>query len=330
MSQSDAETAPHHTGTAQFPGAPFDTARPEVARLDVALGRPGPDRRPDLRRANAAGALAALPAAVVALDESGKWAVTGDSAHPELWRGDPADVPGQRLFLGVSQGVALFAALVGQWQPSAVAQWRGLRSIGGLLCAEDSALATTATALANWHHSHTHCPRCGTPTEVAGQGWWRHCPQDSTDHFPRTDPAMIVLLLDRADNALLARAGRWVEGAYSTLAGFIEPGETAEGALVREVSEEVALDAYEVTYLGSQPWPFPASLMLGYHARVAGVTPDPHPDGDEIVAARWISRAELPTLCESREVRLPARVSIANRLIQAWYGAELPDHWCRW
>jgi NAD+ diphosphatase len=161
-------------------------------------------------------------------------------------------------------------------------------------------------------------------------GWWRTCPADGSEHYPRTDPAVIALLVDDEGNALLGRQTRWPEGAFSTLAGFVEPGESAESAVVREISEEVGLRPTAATYIGSQPWPFPASLMLGYHATVAGVRPEPHPDGVEIAEARWISRDELPALCESREVRLPGRLSIAHHLVRLWYGQPLPDEWCRW
>ena len=209
-------------------------------------------------------------------------------------------------------------------------QWAGLRDVGLRLPEDERGILAEFLALANWHRTHTRCPRCGTPTDVAGLGWWRTCPADGSEHYPRTDPAVIALLLDDEGNALLGRQTRWPEGAFSTLAGFVEPGESAESAVIREVAEEVGLVPTGATYIGSQPWPFPASLMLGYHATVAGVRPEPTPDGVEIAEARWISRDELPALCESREVRLPGRLSIAHHLVRLWYGEPLPDEWCRW
>ena len=131
---------------------------------------------------------------------------------------------------------------------------------------------------------------------MSGLGWWRTCPVDGTDHYPRTDPAVIMLLRDDEDNALLGRQGPLAGGAFSTLAGFVEPGESAEAAVGREVHEEVGLTVGSTSYLGSQPWPFPASLMLGFHARVAGVRPAPRADGEEIAEARWIARDELAGL----------------------------------
>lgn len=302
----------------------------DLSGLDVTLGRPGPARRAELRYPTGATELAGLPAATILLTGKGKLALVGDEGCPALWRGARTEVPsGLSLFLGVSGGTALFAQVVGDWQPEG-AQLHGLRTVAAALTDEDSALATTAVALANWHAGHRRCPRCGEPTEVAGQGWWRICPRDGTEHYPRTDPAMIALLIDGEDRALLAHAARWPEGAYSTLAGFVEPGESAESAVIREISEEVSLVPDAVRYLGSQPWPFPASLMLGFHAHVQGRGPEPTPDGVEILAASWFTREELPAACAAGRVRLPARISIANRLIAAWFGADLPPAWCRW
>lgn len=189
----------------------------------------------------------------------------------------------------------------------------------------------TAVALDNWLRTHTRCPRCGTETVFHDAGWSRRCPADGTDHFPRTDPAVIVLVRDRDDRALLGRQVRWPEGWFSTLAGFVEAGESAEAAVRREVQEESGVVVSSATddlwYLGSQPWPFPCSLMLGYHAW----TDDPTVavDGEEIGEARWFTRDELADACASGEVRLPPPISIARRLVERWYGAELPGDWSR-
>jgi NAD+ diphosphatase len=129
---------------------------------------------------------------------------------------------------------------------------------------------------------------------------------------------------------LLARQAVWPQGAFSTLAGFVEPGESAERAVVREIAEEVGVTPTAVRYVASQPWPFPGSLMLGFEAHVAGVRPPPRVDGVEIVEARWLSRADLPGLAAAREVRLPGRLSIAHQLVRRWYGGDIPDQWCRW
>jgi NAD+ diphosphatase len=153
---------------------------------------------------------------------------------------------------------------------------------------------------------------------------------DGSEHYPRTDPAVIAILVDDAGNALLGRQVVWPVGAFSTLAGFVEPGESAERAVLREIAEEVGLRPDGVSYVASQPWPFPASLMLGFEARIHGVRPTPRVDGVEIAEARWLSRDELPSLAETREVRLPGRLSIAHQLVRRWFGGEIPDAWCRW
>lgn len=209
--------------------------------------------------------------------------------------------------------------------------WADLRQVGASLGARDAGLMVTAVALDNWLRTHLRCPRCGAQTQFNAAGWSRRCPEDGSEHFPRTDPAVIVLVLDRENRALLGRQGRWAEGWFSTLAGFVEAGESAEAALRREVLEEsgvaIADGPDDIRYLGSQPWPFPCSLMLGYHAW----TDDPRidVDGDEIVEARWFTREELAAACESGQVRLPPSVSIARRLVERWYGAELPGDWSR-
>jgi len=157
------------------------------------------------------------------------------------------------------------------------------------------------------------------------------CSVDDSSHFPRTDPAVIVLVRDDDDRALLGRQVRWEPTWFSTLAGFVEAGESAEAAVRREVEEEsgvrIGTRPEDLQYLGSQPWPFPASLMLGYHAFAAD--PSIHVDGEEIAEARWLSRAELAQACATGEVSLPPAVSIARKLIERWYGESLPGDWSR-
>ncbi len=256
----------------------------------------------------------------------------GRERDPELTPRVPeGDAALPLALLGVDDGTAVCLGLAGP-EPSSVpgGQWRGMREVGARLSGSDRALALEALALSNWHRSHTHCPACGAATEPDGLGWWRRCPADGTEHYPRTDPAVIATLTDDAGNILLARQRRWPQGAFSTLAGFVEPGERAESAVAREIHEEVSLLVTSATYVDSQPWPFPSSLMLGFHARTPGVRPQPTVDGLEIAEALWIARDELPGLCEAGTVRLPGRLSIAHRLIASWYGAELADAWCRW
>ena len=202
----------------------------------------------------------------------------------------------------------------------------GLREFGGRLGDRDSGLLVSAVALANWHAGHSRCPRCGAPTQSVQGGWARHCDVDSTDQFPRNDPAVIVLVLDDQDRALLGNRVGWPTTTYSTLAGFVEAGESAEMTVIREMAEEagVRIDAARIDYLGSQPWPFPSSLMLGYHAYIAADSPPAKGDGEEIATARWFTRDELAAACKTGEVVLPGTISIARRLIEHWYGADLP------
>jgi NAD+ diphosphatase len=202
----------------------------------------------------------------------------------------------------------------------------GLRQAGPLLGDRDAGLFTEAVALANWHATHTHCPRCGAVTEPVQAGHAARCPVDGSEHFPRVDPAVIMLVRDDGDRCLLARNRAWPPRRVSILAGFVEPGESLEQALIREVHEETGLRISETQYVGSQPWPMPRSLMLGFVAR-AGGEQEIVVDGDEIAEARWFTRDQLRAAVSSREVLLPPPVSIAHRIIESWYGAPLPGSW---
>lgn len=295
---------------------------------DLLLGRGVADRAAHLREGHDR-ELRALPARTLLVDGAGRLATDPDSGGLIVAAQGPGD--GIEMFLGVAGGLAYWGQLVAQPDdPDPAREWRSLRSIGAGLPPLEAGLATTLVALAQWHHGHTRCPRCGGPTHPVAAGWRRDCEVDRSSHFPRTDPAVIALLLDQEDRALLGRSGRWPVGAYSTLAGFVEPGETAEAAVIREISEEVGLVADRVLYLGSQPWPFPASLMLGYHAHIEATAPPPQVDGIEILSAIWVSRTEMALACVAGDIRLPSELSIANRLISRWYGQALPQNWCRW
>ena len=201
-----------------------------------------------------------------------------------------------------------------------------LREAAALLNDRDAGLFTHSVALANWHATHTHCPRCGTPTVTVAAGHAQRCPVDGSEHFPRVDPAVIMLVTDPDDRCLLARNRRWPERRVSILAGFVEPGESAEQAVAREVGEETGITVARVRYVGSQPWPMPQSLMLGFRASAAGDL-EIRVDDDEIAEAHWFSRDELRSALTAREILLPPPVSIAHRLIESWYGEELPGVW---
>ncbi len=243
------------------------------------------------------------------------------------------DPDGVRVLLAVEEGTTYLALLLrgSLDQPAAPAdaEWHDLREVGAALGDRDAGLLVAAVALGNWHAAHPRCPRCGAPSSPSQSGWSRTCDEDSSQHFPRSDPAVIVLVTDDDDRALLGRRAEWPEGWYSTLAGFVEAGESAEATVARELAEEAGVHVDRLDYLGSQPWPFPASLMLGYRARLAADSPEARPDGVEISEVRWFSRDEIRAGCESGSVRIPPPVSIARRLVEHWYGAELPGSWSR-
>ena len=285
------------------------------------------------------------PAARVLIIDDGRTLVrrVGDAVEAVLFA--PRDVPeGERYLLGVEDGVPYFA-VAAPLPPSThpeingrvVAAIRleeavdgeefsaGLRQVGGLLGDRDAGLLVYAVALEAWHSTHEFCPRCGSRTRVEAGGHIRVCPRDESQHFPRVDPAVIMLVRDDQDRCLLARGPQWAEGRLSILAGFVEPGESLEHAVVREVAEEVGVTVVNPRYLGSQPWPFPRSLMLGFFAQA--VTTDLDLDLEEITEARWFSRAELLKALQSGEVRLPPPLSIARRLIETWYGEYLVGDW---
>jgi len=249
--------------------------------------------------------------AVLGVDGA-RLAVAGDALD---WRSPPQMDPSTpRYLLGVDAGGRAYFAV----HTALGEAGRSLREVGDRLSGADAGLGVLATALDQWHERHPHCPRCGAATEVAMAGFVRRCPRDGSEHHPRTDPAIIVLVTDPSGRrALLGRQASWPPRRFSTLAGFVEAGESAEAAVVREVAEESAVVVASVTYLASQAWPFPASLMLAFRAVAAGDA-DPVPDGEEIAQARWVSRDQLAAEVASGELLLPPSVSIARALIDGW------------
>jgi len=201
--------------------------------------------------------------------------------------------------------------------------WHDLRVIGTQLSARDSGLFTQALALFNWHAAHGHSPKNGSQTVSEDGGWVRRSVEDDSQVFPRTDPAVIVLVTDHDDRLLLGNNAMWESNRFSLLAGYVEPGESLESAVVREVFEESGLRVVDPVYLGSQPWPFPASIMLGFRAtRAPGESPENHAaDGEEILSLKWFTRDELKASLD--EIKLPGRVSIARALIEEWLGESL-------
>ncbi|MFB0835581.1 NAD(+) diphosphatase [Arthrobacter halodurans] len=239
----------------------------------------------------------------------------------------PAELPPAEnlVYLGRVDGTEVVLADLAE-VPGGFAEgvdWLGLRDVAAGLSARDAGLFVEAVAIANWHATHRHCPRCGAATETVQSGWVRRCPADGSLHFPRTDPAIIVAITDAQDRLLLGANAQWGGSRFSTLAGFVEPGESLEAAVVREVAEESGVAVHSPRYAGSQPWPFPASLMLGFTA-VADAT-DTVPDGHEIVDLRWFTRDQLAREVRDGTITVPAGVSIARALVEQWYGAPLPE-----
>jgi len=194
-----------------------------------------------------------------------------------------------------------------------------LRELGGTLDEFELGISMQATALSNWHRSHPHCSRCGAETESTLGGSVRVCVKDQSQHHPRTDSAVIVLVKDKDDRILLGHQPIWPDGRFSTFAGFLEPGETFEQCVEREVFEESGVKVKEIKYLGSQPWPFPASIMIAFSA----VVDDPSTakaDGVEITEVRWFSRDELKSSVADGSLLLPPTISVARKMIAMWFG----------
>lgn len=232
---------------------------------------------------------------------------------------------GARYFLGLDlvDGTAYFAwdtYWVGDVSDEVKSTgFTTLREVGARLSPIEFELALHATAISNWHRAHPRCPRCGGPTRVDLGGAARFCEADQSQHHPRTDSAVIVLIKDRDDRILLGHQPVWPEGRFSTFAGFLEPGETFEQCVAREVFEESGVTVRDITYLGSQPWPFPASIMIAFEA----VTDNPDVakgDGEEITEVKWFSREELKAAAADGSLLLPPTISVARKMIEGWLG----------
>lgn len=242
---------------------------------------------------------------------------------PVLAAGETLPAP---VLLGLDRHGALFAVDV-EDRSDLAARLDGtapmsLREAGARVAPHDGGLMAYATAMLNWHRTHRFCPRCGGPTHSVEAGHARICERCGESHHPRTDPVVIMLVHD-GDRVLLGRQPSWPEQRYSALAGFVEPGESLEEAVAREVSEESDVAVEQVRYRSSQPWPFPASLMLGFRARYAGGEPSAR-DG-ELADVRWFGREELKDAERQRgDLLLPPPIAIARRLIEEWLH-ERPD-----
>ena len=221
-------------------------------------------------------------------------------------------------------GSPIVAAALGensanQLEPDQAA-WHNLRRSTQALNDLDAGIFAQGLAITNWHLTHQHCPRCGTPTVIEKGGWSRRCFNDDRQVFPRTDPAIIVAVTDESDRILLGSQGVWEDNRWSVLAGYVEAGESLDQAVRREIAEEAGILVSDIHYRGSQPWPFPYSLMFGFSAKASSAH-DLVPDGIEIEKLKWFSREEL--LAERERILLPGRLSIARALIEDWLGEPL-------
>jgi len=235
----------------------------------------------------------------------------------------------ERVFLGRHDGMPLFAVAIDPGAAEALKTRDNLlvtdlRSIatGGLVAPEHLPPLAEAKALLGWHGRHRFCSKCGAPTRSLHAGWRRDCPACGTEHFPRTDPVVIMLAID-GERCLLGRQGRFAKGQWSCLAGFVEPGETIEEAVRRETLEEAGIVCGRVSYFASQPWPFPMSLMIGCHAQA--LTTELTVDRSELEDARWFDRDEVAAMMQRRHpggLIVTHPIAIAHHIIRSWLEAE--------
>ncbi|WP_205709286.1 NAD(+) diphosphatase [Kineococcus siccus] len=320
---------------------PADRSAVELARgplPGLALAGPSTLDRAGVRRTTPGllDALWADPATRVLRVHSGRAPVVPRRGGFELVLLPPAGVPAPgpddlTLYLGTAGGTEHVAVVSAESEPEVAdgsagdEEWRGLREVGTVLPPLDARLFTEALAMGNWHAVTRFSPRTGEPLTTTTGGWVKAEPA-GREHFPRTDAAVIMAVVDPEDRLLLGHQPIWPANRYSILAGFVEPGESFEDTVRREVFEEAGVvvgpGTDDVRYLGSQPWPFPASIMVGFTARA--VTTDIRVDGDEIALARWFSRAELAEAVTTGSVLPPPPVSISRKLIEAWFGGPLP------
>ncbi|MCV7435150.1 NAD(+) diphosphatase [Mycolicibacterium bacteremicum] len=293
------------------------------------LSRVGADRA-DALRTDIDAAIAGWPdARILRVDHRNQVLIAGGSVvlGSATTLGDAP--PEQAVFLGrLADGRhvwAIRAALEAPEDPSLQAEVLDLRRAGPVFDDASAQLVSTATALLHWHDHARFSPVDGAPTKSIKAGWARLNPDNGREEFPRIDPAVICLVHDGHDRAVLARQGVWPERMFSILAGFVEAGESFETCVVREIAEEIGLTVTDVQYLGSQPWPFPRSLMVGFHALGDPEQPFAFNDG-EIAEAEWFTRAEIRDALENGDwtstspsrVLLPGSISIAREIIESW------------
>lgn len=285
--------------------------------LNLPLSRSELDRSAHLR--NDQGALDEMWRRGKIIDLLGdRFRVAGNSTLAYL----SSDAEGERYFLGLDQnGTPYFVAHRASAPEEFPADYQSLRTLGKNMNALEVGAAVHALALSQWHEAHKRCAKCGADTVPTSGGAVRSCPSCGADHHPRTDPAVIVLVKDRSERILLGRQKVWPAKRFSTFAGFVEPGESFESTVVREVAEECGGKVETMRYLGSQPWPFPASLMIAYEAEIENPE-SVKADGEEIEEIIWLDRATLKQKVETQELLLPPKISVARAMIESWYGVS--------
>ncbi|MFC8503562.1 NAD(+) diphosphatase [Pedococcus sp. NPDC057267] len=311
--------------------------RPAETLANVTLAGSGLDRRAELRSdRHLLGRLLADPdTRVLELRGDRVAADEGpDGARLRLRSPEASDGEGLAVFLGADVRDVMHVGVVGDPLPhedgaggSGPLTGGGadglvtLRHVAADLDDLEAGMFATLLALANWHRAHGHCARCGAPTEPQQSGWVRRCTSEGSEHYPRTDVAVIMSVVDEQDRLLMAQGAGWGTGRYSVLAGFLEPGESLAQAVAREVREEVGLEVVDVRYLGDQPWPFPTSLMVGFTARAdSGAL---RLQESEIADARWFTRDEVRAGVADGSLAVSSRLSISRRLVEHWLGHEI-------
>lgn len=287
------------------------------------LSRSTVDRTETLRTAPDAVARLWATGRVVVVDPKGRTPVTEAGTLAYSLATDFGDLPPAHAVLLGAQGDVGYWALRAEHE-GAKDGWRDLRMAGMDLGDDDAGLLTTAVGLLGWHDRARYCAVCGAATTAAQSGWIRRCTGCEREEYPRTDPAVICLVHDGADQVLLARQPTWPPERYSVLAGFVEVGESLEACVRREVFEEVGVSVSEIRYLGSQPWPFPRSLMLGF-AAIADPAEPLRPADGEIEEARWVHRNAVQAVLETGSIpglKLAPNISIAYRMLRGWANYE--------
>jgi NAD+ diphosphatase len=287
--------------------------------LNLPLSRSNVDRAAHIRSDQAALEAAWHSASIVHFNGEG-FLVEGASLK-HITAAD-ITIPGERIFLGTHAGIFYFL-FCSETMIGAEEDYKTLREISAGLSDLDIGLAVHGQAVAHWHHKTASCSQCGDTLHPALGGSVRRC-RNEHEHYPRTDPAIIVLVKDKDDRILIGRQAVWPQNRFSTFAGFVEAGESFEQCVVREVLEESGVTVSNINYLGSQPWPFPQSLMVAFEATIR----DPEsarPDGEEIVEIRWYDRDSLYADATSGHLLLPPVVSVARAMIQSWYGKDRPS-----